>query len=88
MRDFLPGSHVIRYTSREEIADVGGGQESVQAETSRRRSERRYNSHVAHPDVILHHLITSLNGPCQEFEGYVGKLDLDKVRAGVLSRSA
>ena len=34
---------------------------------------------MAHPDVILHHLITSLNGPCQEFEGYVGKLDLDKV---------
>ena len=59
--------------------DVGGEQESVQAETSRRRSERRYNSYVAHPDVILHHLITSLNGPCQEFEGYVGKLDLDKV---------
>ena len=35
---------------------------------------------VAHPDVVLHRLITSLNGPGQEFEGYVGKLDLDKVK--------
>src|ERR1700685_2301269 len=29
---------------------------------------------VAHPDVVLHRLMTSLNGPGQEFEGYVGKL--------------
>jgi hypothetical protein len=34
---------------------------------------------VAYPDVLLHHLITSNNGPGQEFEGYIGKLDLDKV---------
>ena len=35
---------------------------------------------MVHPDAILHHLITSAkNGPGQEFEGYVGKLDLDKV---------
>ena len=34
---------------------------------------------MAYPDVVLHHLITSNNGPGQEFEGYLGKLDLDKV---------
>ncbi len=34
---------------------------------------------VAYPDVVLHHLITSNNGPGQEFEGYIGKQDLDKL---------
>jgi hypothetical protein len=34
---------------------------------------------VTYPDVVLHHLMTSNNGPGQEFEGYIGKQDLDKV---------
>lgn len=34
---------------------------------------------MAHPEVALHRLITSLNGPSQQFEGYIGKLDLEKV---------
>src|ERR1700722_19045981 len=79
MRDPRPASASSVIRRERKSRDVGGGRGSVQAETSRRRSERRYNSCVAHPDVILHHLITSLNGPGQEFEGYVGKLDLDKV---------
>ncbi len=32
-----------------------------------------------HPEVVLHRLVTSHNGPKQQFEGYIGKLDLDKV---------
>jgi hypothetical protein len=34
---------------------------------------------VTHPDVVLHRLVTSHNGPGQQFEGYIGKLNLDNV---------
>ena len=79
MRDFRRASASSVIRRERKSRDVGDEQESAQAETSRWRPEHRYHSYVAHPDVILHHLITSLNGPGQEFEGYVGKLDLDKV---------
>ena len=42
-------------------------------------SERSYTLNVTHPDVVLHRLVTSHNGSGQQFEGYIGKLDLDKV---------
>jgi hypothetical protein len=67
---------------RHRILDVCGvvlGPLWLKARVRASGNERSYTLNVSHPDVVLHRLVTSHSAPGQQFEGYIGKLDLDTV---------